>query len=418
MSAKYAAIISRDFQKKRKKWIDGEVTIDNSSKTVKVFELSDAGDKTGRQVYSGIVDAKLLSKLVETEEVKLGSVLVCISEMIPVIDKNSHEREPIADNVSVAPSGIYLRPKGLPFKTPSGFNGQLVSSKISSVNVTTSASFASIGLEDASSNVVEVVPLETKLSAAPLRAGCLSSMRSFSCPSSRTGNCSSNNITASSVQSTKAINFHLKTLYNFPHRTCQVDHTFRSPQHYAQLFSAATAEEIQLSLASAMSNLESRTLNVLGISEEKLLPSSSKVLINSNGTANGSIQQIPRKPLVSKSSSAPSIEAIVIKVRSAGIPLTTRVDVIVSPVRDDENSCKGGPKKWSKGRDDLENDDGQFDRAGKRCKTENDCDGESEKTAVDAAASDGTKLYFKVSDGKHRSSPQGLCGVLSLGLTA
>jgi Protein of unknown function (DUF2439) len=418
MSAKYTAIISRDLQKKRKKWIDGEITIDNLTKVVKVFELSDLGDKIGRQVYSGIVEDKLLSKLIETEEVKLGSLLVCISDLIVSIDSNVFPTKEIsAESVTVAPTVILTRPKALPFKSPRGFNGQLVSSKSSAVNGCKSANSPAFGRQIDPVDVVVKAPVETIVPAAPLRAGCLSSMSTFSCPSSRTLECRSDSTAVSSVQSTTPQLFSLKKLYNLPRRICQVNHIFRSPQQYAEQFSAATVEEIQLSLASVMSNLESRTLNALGINSTMVGSSSSKVSTISNGATNRIVPQLPRKPLVSKSSSPPSVEAVVAKVRSAGIPLMNRVDVIVSPVRDEESSYKAGPKKWSKGLDDSD-DDEQFGRAGKRCKT----DGENEQSAnhegrssqgMDAATNDGTKLYFKVSDGKHRSCPQGPSTVAS-----
>lgn len=408
MIAKYTAIISRDLQKKRKKWIDGEVTIDKSTNIVKVFELSDAGDRLGRQVYSGIVEAKLLSKLTESEEVKLGSLLVCTSDLIQSIGINVAEREISTENVIAAPNAVLPRLKGIPFKSPRGFNGQPVLSKSSLVKDSTSTTCPTLDREFTPPIVVAMTPVETILSAAPSRAGCLSSMSAFSCPSSKTLERSSDSTAASSVQARPLQLFCLKRLYYLPHRMCQVNHTFRGPQQYAEQFTAATAEEIQLNLASVMSNIESRTLSALGINVDKAALLPSKLSNNSSGTASsasGMAAQLLRKPLVSKSSSPPSAEAVVAKVRSAGIPLTNRVDVIVSPVRDEEISYKSGPKKWSKGQDDS---DGEDVCAGKRCKT----DGENEHNATfpgaDAAANDGTKLYFKVSDGKHRSCPQGV----------
>jgi Protein of unknown function (DUF2439) len=419
MSTKYAAIISRDLQKKRKKWIDGEVTIDYATKVVKVYELSDTGDKVGRQVYSGIVEAKLLSKLIETEEIKLGSLLVCVSDLIPSTDGNVIEKEITAE--TVAPTVIPSRPKVLPFKPPRGFHGQLVPSKSSVVNDSTSANCPTFDRHVVPLVVVVTAPAETIVSAAPMRAGCLSSMSTFSCPSSRSRESSIGSTAlstaVSSIKSRPDQLFGLKKLYSLPRRICQVNHTFQHPQQYAEQFSAATVEEIQLSLASVMSNLESRTMNALGINSEKAAPLSTNVSVNSNGTANGIVPQMQRKPLVSKSSSPPSVEAVVAKVRSAGMPFMNRVDVIVSPVRDEETSYKSGPKRWSKGHDDSDGDD---DRAGKRCKT----DGDNKQSAnnegsisqgTDATAHDGTKLYFKVSDGKHRSCPQGV-RVISVGV--
>jgi Protein of unknown function (DUF2439) len=421
MSTKYAAIISRDLQKKRKKWIDGEVTVDYATKVVKVFELSDTGDKVGRQVYSGIVEAKLLSKLIETEEVKLGSLLVCVSDLIPSADENVIEIEISAETVIVAPTVIPSRPKVLPFKPPRVFNGQLVPSKSSVVNDRTSATCPTFNRHVAPLVVVVTAPAETIVSAAPLRAGCLSLMSTFSCPSSRSRESSIGSTAfstaVSSIKSRPDQSFGLKKLYSLPRRICYVNHTFQHPQQYAEQFSAATVEEIQLSLASVMSNLESRTMNALGINSVKAAPLSTNVSVNSNGTANGIVPQMQRKPLVSKSSSPPSVEAVVAKIRSAGMPFMNRVDIIVSPVRDEETSFKSGPKRWSKGHDDSDGDGG---RAGKRCKT----DGDNEQSAnndgnisqgTDAAAHDGTKLYFKVNDGKHRSCPQGVC-VISVGV--
>jgi Protein of unknown function (DUF2439) len=415
MSAKYTAIISRDLQKKRKKWIDGEVTIDYTTKCVKVFELSETGDKLGRQVYSGIVEAKLLSKLIENEEVKLGSLLVFVSDLIPSSDENVAEKKRSAEVVVVAPTMISSQPKGLPFKSPRGFNGQLVPSKSSVVNDCTPAYCPMFDRQVAPLVALVTAPAETIVAAAPLRAGCPSSMTAFSCPSSRPRECSIGSTAlstaVSSIKSRPLHLFGLKKLYSLPHRICQVNHTFQYPQQYAEQFLAATVEEIQLSLASVMSNIESRSMNALGISSEKVASSSSNVSKNSNSAANGIVPQLQRRPLVSKSSSLPSVEAVVAKIRAAGVPLMNRVDVIVSPVRDEESSYKSGPKRWSKGHDDSDGDDS---RAGKRCKT--DVDNEqsvnhegSISKGTDAAANDGTKLYFKVSDGKHRSCPQGVC---------
>lgn len=453
MTDVYNAVISRDFQKKRKKWVDGRVTIESSSRMVKVFEVQEDSLGPGKQVYSGIMDVKVLSKFIDTEEVKLGSVLVCITDKTGDCKILTESAAGGLHVDSTAPS-IPVRLKLPLFKQP------LKNTPVMGAVTSQDDSIKMIGQSESTQeqkvlHIPENSEVTMRSNLIPRKVCTFSSVTIPSSSSSmlrgtlnsrsnvnektnmRDGMTGQGNIKNNSSNSQTILNqpqhgsLQLK-LYNHLHRFCKVDMSFKNPNDYAVHFSAALWEEIQLNIASNMSSLENRALTSLGINQKDMQPfNGDRNVVRSitgtgvgtgtgTGTAGtGTVSQKLYKPLVTmKVSQRPSIEACTEKVRSAGIAFTNRVEVIVSQPRTEDgtyvpwtktkgnSTCKDRSSEFSSEFPEKRSKFDYSDTGNSGMKSKNShSDGGSEGGA-DGQVSE-TKLYFKILDGKHKIPPNG-----------
>lgn len=443
MTDVYNALISRDLQKKRKKWVDCRVTIESSSRMVKVFELQESGLGPEKQLYTGIMDVKMLSKFIDTEEVKLGSLLVCITEKTG--DCIISAESTAADlNVHSTASSVPARLKLPQFKQPIKNNhtmGTIVSQDKGTdvigesapahvqrllhdpeeLEVTMKADLAPKKLNSFSS-------LTTRLYSSPMLTDTLSNRSNGSEKASThdgNGNTGLNNITVSGSSNQNLLSqpkqpFLQLKLYDQLHRFCMVGESFKNPNDYATHFSAAVWEEIQLSIASNMTSLEGRALTALGyINQKEIQPLIGKNIIG----ASSSSQKLCKTLLISKTVQRPSIEACTEKVRCAGIAFTNRVEVIVSQPRTEHETDGSwvklkGTTSCKDRYNDFESDSSvkrskyNFDSEKRNSDVRNNGiypDNGSGSGLVDTSSEQvaETKLYFKILDGKHKIPPNG-----------
>lgn len=450
MTDVYSALISRDFQKKRKKWIDGRVTIESSSRMVKVFEVQEGSQGPGKQVYSGIMDAKVLSKFIDTEEFKLGSVLVCITdktEDCKILTESAAE----GLHVQSATTSVAARLKLPLFKQPLK-NTSVIGTVTSQDNSTRMIGQCESMHEQKVMHIPEDTEVRMRSDFVPRKVSNFSSVTPPSSSSSIVsgtlnsrsngngktnmrdgitglGNINNNNSSSQTILNQPQHGSLQLKLYNYLHRFCKVDVSFKNPNDYAIHFSAALWEEIQLNIASNMSSLENRALTSLGIDQKDMPPFNGDSNVGRSvtgtgvGTGTGSgIGTVPQrlyKPLVTmKVSQRPSIEACTEKVRSAGIAFTNRVEVIVSQPRTED----GTYVPWTKTKENSTCKDRSSELGSefpeKRSKFEYSDMGNSgikdNKSHVDGGSVGGTevhacgsKLYFKILDGRHKIPPNG-----------
>lgn len=443
MTDVYNALISRDLQKKRKKWVDCRVTIESSSRMVKVFELQESGLGPEKQLYTGIMDVKVLSKFIDTEEVKLGSLLVCITEKTG--DCTLSAESTATDlNVHSTASSIPALLKVPLFKQPLKKNHTMgtIMSHDMGPNVIGESATAHV---QRLLHVPEELDVTMKADLAPKKLNCFSSLttRLYSSPmltdtlSSRSnrsekasmhdGNTGLNNITISGSSSQNLLSKPKQPslqfkLYDQLHRFCMVGESFKNPNDYATHFSAAVWEEIQLSIASNMISLEGRALTSLGYVNNK----EKEFSIGKDITgASSSSSKLCKSLVISRTVQRPSIEACTEKVRSAGIPFTNRVEVIVSQPRT-ENETDGSWVKF-KGTTSCKDryNDFESDFSVKRSKYNFDSEKRNSDVRnngnypdngfgfgsgpVDTSSENvaEAKLYFKILDGKHKIPPNG-----------
>ena len=441
MTDVYNALISRDLQKKRKKWVDCRVTIESSSRMIKVFELQESGLGPEKQLYTGIMDVKMLSKFIDTEEVKLGSLLVCITEKTG--DCIISAESTAADlNVHSTASSVTARLKLPQFKQPIKNNhtmGTIVSQDKGTNMIGESATAhvqrllhvpeeldVIMKADLAPKKLNSFSSLTTRLYSSPMLSGTLSSKSNESeKASTHDGNTGLNNITISGCSNQNLLSqpkqpFLQLKLYDQLHRFCMVGESFKNPNDYATHFSAALWEEIQLSIASNMTSLEGRALTSLGyVNHKEIQP-----LIGKNVTgASSSSQKLCKTLLISKTVQRPSIEACTEKVRSAGISFTNRVEVIVSQPRT-EHEMDGswvklkGTASCKDRYNDFESDYSvkrskyNFDSEKRNSDVRNNGiypDSGSGSGPVDTSSENvaETKLYFKILDGRHKIPPNG-----------
>ena len=453
MTRTYSALLSRDFQKKRKKWVDCRITIDNIANSVSVFELSESGTEAGRKVYSGIVDSKTLLKLTGSEELKLGCVLVSLNDLISDSSNTSADSSKQENLHVMAPAAAY-KPKALPFKVPSMSSRLSLSSSYSAVKPVPSQIITE-GEESGQALNTRQAPLCSSVDhITSTTTNYISSLSSFSCPTTKicsrnyedklsSGGVSStsrtevgmnsykNNIDISrdsaaiGSKSTLVQTLSLPRLYTQRNRRCKLDLVFRSPEQYVRQFMDSLTEEIQLSISSAMCSLEAKALSAMNINFDA--PAANTHL---NATGSGSsrltISQL-KKPIFTSSGSASSTssaslrrspEAVIEKMRSAGIPLATKVEIIVSPPRGDQDGVghEGAASKWGKGKD--KGNDFKFRRVNSNNSTRrasNDCisdddnpkSGDVRTKCDEHSLEENTKLYFKIGDVRQRNCPQG-----------
>ena len=484
----FSVLITKDFLKKRKKWTDGSITVDPTTRAVKLTDCDEANGDIGRQVFSGIVDPKLLAKLVGTEEVKLGGWLVSVGE------KTSGCGGSDGADISRIPCPVVHINKFVPkvtiFRPPSSV--QQRQSAPNSLNTTPAASSSTAGFSPVSphtgnefhqpafaapaekppyclkmgggnsalSKHCDIItgprqdPLEEafKLTGpSKAKGGGLTSLAAFSCPSSKfsngnsgsgssninNSNGNSNNSSNSNSSSNCGINirsgssnnspssgncnvavFELNKSYYHPHRLCLVDASFHSPNSYAVQLYLAVREELQLSLASSMSNIENKVLRALNINVEQAntnfgtVGAPEKVLVSCTNGTNNAQNGMQHKSIGNAYSTATktnpqrrSIDSVTDSIRDAGVPFTTRVEVIVSPPRDDENNFDGGGK-WGRGKDNF-SDEFSRESSNKRHKNNSSNETETKSSVADASSEENIKLYIKVSDGRHRGSARG-----------
>ena len=449
----YSAVITKDILKKRKKWVDGIITIDSFTRAVKVSESGEDCTNIGRQVFSGIVDTKTAAKLIDLEEVKLGSCLVTITQRtsgdIPVpsgVKKVHPQVSGISNNVSYKATVNTFLP-------PHSFQSHYPAPSVTNRDVTITSTTDSIVHED--------VVVQSSVLYAPKRAavGGLLSLNAFICPSSKYSSCGNNSNSSSSsnqsgdnrssnstissshdtmskIKSTGATNtktsstpgkmtaFTINSSYNQLHRICQVDLSSKSSMSYAVQFSSAIVEELQMSLASSMSTLEGRVLRALGINlvkpiidtilNNKPVKSNKDAILTidnrsttkgtqNNGTSHG---MTSNSISLNRSSPRPSFHSITETIRGAGISFINCVEVIVSPPKDEEYNSNGySSNKWGKSKTKDDNDN-NYESISKKVKNGN------ERVSTDGGdeglAERDTKLYFKVSEAKHKSSARGI----------
>ena len=440
-------MISRDFQKKRKKWIDGRVTIESSSRTVKVFEVQEDSLGPGKQVYSGIMDVKVLSKFIDTEEVKLGSVLVCITDKTGDCKILTESAAGGLHVDSTAPS-IPVRLKLPLFKQPlknTPVMGAVTSQDDSIKMIGQSESMPEqkvLHIPENSEvkmrsdliprNVSNFSSVTTTSSSSSMLSGTLNSRSNGNEKTNMRdgmtglGNMKNNNGSCQTILNKPQHGSLPLKLYNHLHRFCKVDMSFKKPNDYAVHFSAALWEEIQLNIASNMSSLENRALTALGINQKDIPPLNGDRNVGrsitgtgTGGTGTGTVSQKLYKPLVTmKVSQRPSIEACTEKVRSAGIAFTNRVEVIVSQPRTEDGTYV--PWTKTKGNSTYKDRSSEFasEFPEKRSKFDY-CDTgnsgmKSSNSHPDGGSVGGTeghvsetKLYFKILDGKHKIPPNG-----------
>ena len=434
MTDVYNALISRDLQKKRKKWIDGRVTIENSSKVVKVFEVLESGLCSGKQLYTGIIDVKMLVKLIETEEVKLGSLLVCITEKdgncTTSEDRSVHSTAPL----------IPVRLKLPVFKQPLK-NHHVMGTVTSQDYGTKTIGESKTADEQRLLHVPENLDVAIKADYVPSKVSTSSSLTTPLHTSSmfngtinsrdngnektstRDGNTGLENIRISqneiqNILSQPKHSFLQLRLYNHLQRFCMVGESFKNPNDYAAHFSAALWEEIQLSIASNMSSLEGRALASLGINYKEVQPLTAENIIGKGITGPGAISRKLCKPLfTTKVAQRPSIEASTEKLRSAGIPFTNRVEVILSQPR--TGSETGGSWVKMKGNTTFKDRCDEFGSSFPMKRSKYDSDSGQSKMRSNGSYPDSgsvdaseehvteTKLYFKILDGKHKIAPNG-----------
>jgi hypothetical protein len=449
MTDVYNAVISRDFQKKRKKWIDGRVTIESSSRMVNVFEVQEDGLGPGKQVYSGIMDVKILSKFIDTEEVKLGSVLVCITDKTGDCKILTESAAGGLHVDSTAPS-IPVRLKLPLFKQP------LKNTPVMGAVTSQDDSIKMIGQSKSTHkqkvlHIPENSEVTMRPDLIPRKVSNFSSVTTTSSSSSMLsgtlnsrsngnektnmrdgmtdqGNSKNNNGSSQTISNQMQHGSLQLKLYNHLHRFCKVDMSFKNPNDYAVHFSAALWEEIQLNIASNMSSLENRALISLGINQKDMPPLNGDrndgrsitgtgvgTGVGTAGTGTGTVSQKLYKPLVTmKVSQRPSIEACTEKVRSAGIAFTNRVEVIVSQPRTED----GTYVPWTKTKGNSTYKDLGSEFPEKRSKFGYSDTGNSGMKSINSHSDGGseggtegqvseTKLYFKILDGKHKIPPNG-----------
>ena len=432
MADVYRAVITKDILKKRKKWVDGIVTIDSCTRAVKVSESGGDSSNEGRQLYSGIVDAKTLIKIIDYEEVKLGSCLVTITESTSTLAPVHSGVETAHPKVSVVPSNISCRPKFSALRSPVAFQ---------TYNPANSTANESLMIKTTCDTIVQHDVLsEAPTSCAPIAAtGGLMNLRVFTCPSSKYSRSSSSSSISSSSSSSSSIRlkgvdlgnagsscnsskimsaFTINNYYNLPYRICHIDQSYQSCMSYAVQFSSAVREELRLSLASTMSSIEERVLRALGISKVKPPFTSSSYTAaecgrqpqpifssENKGTPPGGTNNLF---LMKKLSQRPSFDSITETMRGASLSFINRVEVIVSPPKDEEYSSKDhSSSKWSKGKNKYSSDpDEDLNLASKKSRNGDESAG---SPSADKGPVEGdTKLYFKVSESKHRSNARGI----------
>jgi hypothetical protein len=438
MTDVYNALISRDFQKKRKKWIDGRVTIEGSSRMVKVFEVEEGSLGPGKQVYSGIMDVKVLSKLIDTEEVKLGSVLVCIT------DKTGDCKiltESAAEGLHVQSTRLKLPLFKQPPKNTTVIGtvtsqdnstrmiGQSESTQEQKVMHIPDDTEVTLRSDLISRKVSNFSTVAAPSSSSSMLSGILSS-RSYGNEKTNMrdgitglGNIKNNNSSSQTILNELQHGSLQLKLYNHLHRFCKVDMSFKNPNDYAVHFSAAMWEEIQLNLASNMSSLENRALSSFGINQKEMPPFNGDRNdgrgIPGVGVGTGTVSQKLYKPLVTmKVSQRPSIEACTEKVRSAGIAFTNRVEVIVSQPRTEDgtyvpwtktkghSTCKDRSSEFGSEFPEKRSKADYSDSRNSGMRSNNSHSDGGSEGGIDGHVSE-TKLYFKILDGKHKIPPNG-----------
>ena len=436
MTRIYSALLSRDFQKKRKKWIDCRITIDNVANSVSVFELDESGTESGRKVYSGIVDSKTLLKLTGSEELKLGSVLVSLNDLISdsstPVDVSKQE-----SLHSIAPAAA-LRPKTLPFKIPSTSRPSLsssyavvnpVSSQIiteeeessKALNKKQSPMYSSA--DNIASAFTKCAPslgafssLTTKISSrnydGKLQSGVSTTSRTEvgmnSCKNSVDF---SRNSAILGKGSTMIQTLTIPRLYLHRNRRCKLDFVFQSPEQYALQFIDSLTEEVQLSISSAMCSLETKALAVMN-SNFGVPAANALTNVMGNGSSKLIVSQLKKPLFTGAASHRPSPEEVIEKMRSVGIPIANKVEVIVSPPRNDNDgtSHEGASSKWAKRKEkEFKFSRGNSNNGSKRssndCASDEDCS--KSKDGDEPSLEENTKLYFKIGDVRQRNCPQG-----------
>ena len=358
------ALFTKDApSKKRKKWSDGQFSIDRATRRVR---LTDAG---GQHLYAGVVDEATLAKIESQDEVKLGCVMVMLQETLTdaqsiptttTVQRPTIVQRPALAALSAAAARAPLlnsnRPLSSQFKPPmvrsvagtaSTVNTNTKISSCSSSSSSSSSSGDNLHNDEAVGIAEQPQPSSTGLILPPTvpRTSLHPLLARRPMPS---------------LTKTKA-SLQLCRLYDRVPRKCEIDVQFREPSMYAEQFQAALYEELSLSLAGPMSMYETKVSQALRLpTENSSASSTTTTTTNNNNNSNNNNNNN------NSSSKCPSIDTITERLRKqGGIPFISNVEVIVSPPktqREKDNAARyqqgeQGNKRSKRRIDDDDDDD-------------------------------------------------------------
>ena len=353
------AIFTKDAPtKKRKKWSDGQITVDRATRRVRV---TDAG---GAQLYVGVVDQPTMQKIDDEEEVKLGNVLVMMQETVnnaQSVAITTIQRPTLAALSAASARAPILnsnRPLSSQFKPPMV---RSIVGTTSTSSITSSNSADGNLHNDEASGITDDRPQPA--TTGPIVSSTIprSSLHSLSARRS-----------IPSLMKTNKATLHLYRLYDRVPRKCEVDVQFREPSSYAEQFQAALYEEISLSLVKPMSTYESKVSRALHLPTENSTSSSTS---SSSSSSNSN----PGK--------CPNIDTITERLRKGGIPFISNVEVIVSPPKTQKE--KENAARYQQG-----------EKGDKRKKQRIDDDDDDGTTASTNSYQDRPKLWMKCQNGQ------------------
>lgn len=279
---KFNAIFTKDLYKKRKKYQDVVIMINNLTRKVNISEANDDNSGPSKQLCNSVVNVIILAQLLSFSEVKIAGGLLTIQEKY----ESSSSTSSVITTTTIVPKSTGNNPNNS-FKPPAKFVSK---SSIKSLEVVDE--IEENHNDDDVGNVQGTSSQNINQPSTSITNSSSSRIIPFVCPSSTSsGNKRSNSSSTSSNSNSSGgdskIIFTLKTLYNQSYRNCQIDLTFQNFEIYAKQFYIALLEELQLSLASCMSTVESRVLKALGIDlDQNTVTSTATFAPSSNNDSN------------------------------------------------------------------------------------------------------------------------------------
>ena len=247
MTQNFQGLATRDVNKKRRRWIDVVVSVCESTRQVTVQDIENS-----QSIFRGTLDNAILTKLVELEETRVGSLLIQLEQQqqeLPATQpictigrKLDVKSRPVATKVGTFCKGGLSKPFRPPTKgsVPALPNYQAPSS---------SSSISSYSSSRMPSNSFPFVPSPTSASYGQ----SIATNEDCDIPNS------SSIITTSASVSVLAMQY---TLYNNPNlrRQVMVPNTFENASCYAKIMLSSCREEILFNIFLSMKSFEDRFL--------------------------------------------------------------------------------------------------------------------------------------------------------------
>jgi hypothetical protein len=391
MSTRYEALFSSDsMSKKRKRFVDGIVTINREKRHVKV-EFANAEDTSkALSRFSGVVDEKKMVALLDEEEVQLGSIIVVLGQ---IITSNTATVE-----VSLPPTQKRIAVAGINTNTNTRTGIIAPFRPPRQLNVTHSVPAAS---EPLFFNNYGIVPTASTSSLTSVVTQAFAKPNTTAVKGTGLTQQSSNPGMSMSMNTSMNMNMNmsvnnshtitLPNMYQENEHFQKVPMTFLTLKAYCNSYEYLMQIEIQKQLSDAMINYEMKARSVLG-----LLPAN----VSSTGTNTGISSMVKRVTTTNNTlKNFQNIERHASNLFKVGIPYMSNVTIIVSAPRDEDSGTHGssssnkGSKRYPSftGKKNNDNDDN------------NDSDSDSEKLKSQQIK----KIVYLKFESKCRDSPTG-----------